>query len=45
MRAVLLHRGETAVPQPDDLRARGVAVIRSLTELSGVLERPSSLFS
>jgi putative hydrolase of the HAD superfamily len=45
MRAVLLHRGETAVPQPDDLRAQGVAVIRSLTELSGVLEHLSSLFS
>jgi HAD superfamily hydrolase (TIGR01662 family) len=33
MRAVLLHRGENALPREHELRARGVAVIKSLVEL------------
>ncbi len=33
MRAVLLHRSGNASPRADELRARGVSVIRSLTEL------------
>lgn len=33
MRAVLLHRGENAAPREHELRARGVAVIKSLVEL------------
>jgi putative hydrolase of the HAD superfamily len=37
MRAILLHRGETAVRQQEQLRARGVTVIRSLTELPALL--------
>jgi putative hydrolase of the HAD superfamily len=37
MRAILLHRGETAVPQRDELHARGVIVIKSLAELPALL--------
>jgi HAD superfamily hydrolase (TIGR01662 family) len=37
MRAVLLHRSEHAAPRADELRARGVAVIRSLTELTNLV--------
>ena len=33
MRAVLLHRSERATPRADELRQRGVPIIRSLTEL------------
>ena len=33
MRAVLLHRSEHATPRADELRQRGVPIIRSLTEL------------
>jgi HAD superfamily hydrolase (TIGR01662 family) len=33
MRAVLLHRSETAAPRAEELRQRGVPVIKSLTEL------------
>ena len=33
MRAVLLHRSEHAPPRADELRKRGVPVIRGLTEL------------
>jgi HAD superfamily hydrolase (TIGR01662 family) len=33
MRAVLLHRSERATPRADELRERGVPIIRSLTEL------------
>ncbi|MES1254670.1 MAG: HAD family hydrolase [Acidobacteriota bacterium] len=38
MRAVLLHRAESAHPQSAALAARGVPTIRSLAELAGVLE-------
>ena len=37
MRAVLLHRADSAHPQVGELAARGVPVIRSLRELAGVL--------
>ena len=37
MRAILLHRGETAVPEHDELHARGVVVIKSLAELPALL--------
>jgi hypothetical protein len=33
MRAVLLHRSEHATPRADELRERGVPIIKSLTEL------------
>jgi hypothetical protein len=33
MRAVLLHRSEAAVPRAEELRARGVPIIKRLTEL------------
>ena len=33
MRAVLLHRSAHASPRADELRQRGVPIIRSLTEL------------
>jgi HAD superfamily hydrolase (TIGR01662 family) len=33
MRAILLHRAENAAPRGDELRERGVPVIKSLTEL------------
>ncbi len=33
MRAMLLHRGETAHPQESELTARGVPILRSLAEL------------
>ncbi len=33
MRAVLLHRSEQPTPRADELRKRGVPIIRSLTEL------------
>ena len=37
MRATLLHRGSDPHPREDELAVRGVPVIRSLTELAGVL--------
>ena len=37
MRAVLLNRGERPTPREADLRARGVAVIRSLHELPNLV--------
>jgi FMN phosphatase YigB (HAD superfamily) len=37
MRAVLLNRGERPAPREADLRARGVAVIRSLHELPNLV--------
>ena len=37
LRAVLLHRGEDEHPRARELRLRGVPVVRSLTELSGLL--------
>jgi putative hydrolase of the HAD superfamily len=37
MRAILLHRGETVVPQQEELCAHGVPVIRTLTELPALL--------
>ena len=37
MRAALLHRGTAPSPQRRELAARGVPVIRSLTELVRVL--------
>ena len=33
MRAVLLHRSEAAVPRAEELRARGIPIIKRLTEL------------
>jgi FMN phosphatase YigB (HAD superfamily) len=33
MRAVLLHRSEAVMPRAEELRARGIPVIKSLTEL------------
>ena len=37
MRAILLHRGETAAPRADEMRQRGVPVIKSLTELRNLI--------
>jgi len=37
MRAILIHRGERAHPSEKDLRARGVPIIRSLTELADLV--------
>jgi HAD superfamily hydrolase (TIGR01662 family) len=37
MRAVLLHRSEHAAPRAEELRERGVPVIRSLTELADLI--------
>jgi HAD superfamily hydrolase (TIGR01662 family) len=37
MRAVLLDRGERAAPRAEELRERGVPVIRSLTELTSLV--------
>jgi putative hydrolase of the HAD superfamily len=37
MRAVLLHRGDHRHPQTDELSAKGVPVIRSLSELPALL--------
>ena len=37
MRAILLRRGQAAAPGEHELRARGVAVIRSLTELMNLV--------
>ena len=37
MRAVLLNRGDRPAPREADLRARGVAVIRSLSDLPALL--------
>jgi putative hydrolase of the HAD superfamily len=33
MHAVLLHRSEVAMPRAEELRARGIPIIKSLTEL------------
>ena len=37
MRAVLIHRGERAHASEKDLLARGVPIIRSLTELTDLV--------
>ena len=39
MHAVLLHRGSAAHPLAEDLRARGVPVIRTLSELPAMLRQ------
>jgi len=37
MRAVLLHRSEHTAPRADELRQRGVPIIKSLTELANLV--------
>ena len=39
MRAVLLHRATAPIPRNDELAARGVPVMRALTEVPFVVDR------